>query len=69
MVENFAMLALEIAWCYLIVSELPGAVARLARRAEKFKSSYVDHMVRVTALKGSKGIEMQLLAVDEMDLA
>ena len=31
MVENLAMLALDIAWCYLTVSELSGALARLAR--------------------------------------
>ena len=60
MVENFAMLALDIAWCYLTVSELPGAVARLARCGEKFKSSYVDNMVRVTAHKGTKGSEKAL---------
>merc|ERR1712173_317203 len=105
MVDNFTILSLDIAWCYLAlqtVSELPDAEARLARCEEKFKSSYGSNMERVTALKGSKGseqalmlrlhllqgivafhlgrdkeaklllekvnIEMQLLAVDEVDL-
>jgi len=105
MVDNFAILSLDIAWCYLAlqtVSELPDAESRLAMCEEKFKSSYGDNMERVAALKGSKGseqalitrlhllqgivafhlgrdreaklllekvtLEMQLLAVDEMDL-
>jgi len=105
MVDNFAILSLDIAWCYMALqtmSELPNAEARLAMCEKKFKSSYGDNMERVTALKGSKGseqalmlrlhllqgvvafhlgrdreaklllekvnIEMQLLAVDEVDL-
>ena len=35
-------------------------MARLAR-CEKFKSSYVDNMGRVAALKGSKGSEKALI--------
>ena len=64
MVDNFAILSLDIAWCYLAlqtVSELPDAEARLARCEEKFKSSYGNNMERVTALKGSKGSEQALM--------
>jgi len=64
MVDNFAILSLDIAWCYLAlqtVSELPDAEDRLARCEEKFKSSYGNNMERVTALKGSKGSEQALM--------
>ena len=60
MVDNFAILSLDIAWCYMALqtmSELPNAEARLAMCEKKFKSSYGDNMERVTALKGSKGGE------------
>ena len=43
MVDNYAILSLDIAWCYLscnAVSELPDADIKLARCEEKFKNSY-----------------------------
>ena len=65
MVDNFAILSLDIAWCYLsvnAVSELPDADIKLARCEEKFKSSYGSNMERVAALKGSQGSELALMA-------
>jgi len=64
MVDNFAILSLDIAWCYLAlqtVSELPDAEARLTRCEEKFKASYGNNLERVAALKGSKGNEQTLM--------
>ena len=65
MVDNYAILSLDIAWCYLscnAVSELPDADIKLARCEEKFKSSYGSNMERVAALKGSQGSELALMA-------
>merc|ERR1719154_199508 len=64
MVDNFAILSLDIAWCYLAnhaVSELPDADIKLQKCEEKFKASYGDNMERVAALKGSKGSEQALM--------
>ena len=58
MVDNYAILSLDIAWCYLscnAVSELPDADIKLARCEEKFKKSYGSNMERLAALKGSQG--------------
>ena len=65
MVDNYAILSLDIAWCYLsvhAVSELPDAEQKLARCEEKFKSSYGRNMERVAALKGSQSNELALMA-------
>jgi len=65
MVDNYAILSLDIAWCYLtnnVVSELPDADIKLARCEEKFKSSYGNNMERVAALKGSQSNELALMA-------
>ena len=65
MVDNYAILSLDIAWCYLsvqAVSELPEAELKLARCEEKFKSSYGRNMERVAALKGSGSNELALMA-------
>jgi tetratricopeptide (TPR) repeat protein len=64
MVDNYAILSLDIAWCYLslhAVSELPLAEERLRACEEKFKESYGSDMERVAALKGSTGNESALL--------
>ena len=58
MVDNYAILSLDIAWCYLscnAVSELPDADIKVARCEEKFKNSYGSNMERLAALKGSQG--------------
>ncbi len=50
MVDNFAILSLDIAWCYLAchaVSELPDADLKLQRCEEKFKASSSFHSVRI----------------------
>jgi len=65
MVDNFAILSLDIAWCYLnlnTVSELPAADERLRRCEAKFKESYGADLERVALLKGSAGNEMALMA-------
>ena len=62
---NFAILSLDIAWCYLAchaVSELPDADLKLQRCEEKFKASYGSNMERVAALKGSQSNELALMA-------
>lgn len=65
MVDNYAILSLDIAWCYLsvhAVSELPDAEQKLAKCEEKFRSSYGRNMERVAALKGSQSNELALMA-------
>ena len=65
MVDNFAILSLDIAWCYLAnnaVSELPEADSKLLSCEEKFKKSYGTNMERLAALKGSQGSELALMA-------
>ena len=80
MVDNFAILSLDIAWCYLsvnAVSELPEADIKLSRSEidifvkilnfmfrceETFKKSYGNNMERLAALKGSQGSELALMA-------
>ena len=82
MVDNFAILSLDIAWCYLsvnAVSELPEADIKLSRSVidiyvqnqevnilfrceETFKKSYGNNMERLAALKGSQGSELALMA-------
>jgi len=64
MVDNYAILSLDIGWCYLLlnsVSELPGAEERLRICEKKFKESYGEHMERVVVLKGSTGNEAALM--------
>ena len=65
MVDNYAILSLDIAWCYLAlntVSELPMAEERLLVCEQKFKATYGADMERVAALKGSSGNEAALMA-------
>lgn len=63
MVDNFGLLHLDIAWCYLClqsISELPQVENRL-KMCEKFLlRSYGADMERVIALKGSSGWEAAL---------
>ncbi|MCP3661552.1 MAG: hypothetical protein GY696_03485 [Gammaproteobacteria bacterium] len=63
-VDNFAILNLDIAWCYLMlqaVAELPNAMARLDNCERMFKESYGSNMERVNSIKGSTGQEAALL--------
>jgi len=63
-VDNFAILNLDIAWCYLMiqaVSELPNAGPRLDACENKFKESYGTNLERLQTIKGSTGQEAALL--------
>ncbi|XP_001354429.1 NEDD8 ultimate buster 1 [Drosophila pseudoobscura] len=54
-VDNFALLNLDIVWCYMClknVSQLPDAEARLAICERSFRRSYGDNFERLYALKG-----------------
>ncbi|XP_075215213.1 NEDD8 ultimate buster 1-like isoform X1 [Lycorma delicatula] len=55
-VDNYALLNLDIAWCYLClknVTQLPDAEERLKICESKFRYSYGPNLERVVALKGS----------------
>ena len=57
-VDNYGILNLDIAWCYLAlqsIAELPAAEARLQQCERSLKRSYGENMERVVALKGSTG--------------
>ena len=63
-VDNYALLNLDIVWCYLCLksfNQLPDAEQRLKICEEKFRKSYGSDMGRVVALKGEKGNEKALL--------
>ena len=63
-VDNYGLLNLDIAWCYLRVgnlSELPNAQDRLRECEANFKKSYGDNLQRVIALKGTSSSEAVLL--------
>ncbi|XP_075230875.1 NEDD8 ultimate buster 1-like isoform X2 [Lycorma delicatula] len=63
-VDNYALLNLDIAWCYLClknVTQLPDAEERLKICESKFRYSYGPNLERVVALKGSSGNESALL--------
>lgn len=64
-VDNYALLDLDIAWCYLCLqsfSHLPEAEERLQKCHEKFQKTYGSNMERLIAVKGSSGNEACLLA-------
>ncbi|KAL0830198.1 hypothetical protein ABMA28_003653 [Loxostege sticticalis] len=63
-VDNWALLQLDIAWCYLCLQSLSSAAdaaARLARAEESFKNSYGENHQRLIALKGTAANERVLL--------
>ncbi|XP_063904141.1 NEDD8 ultimate buster 1-like [Zophobas morio] len=63
-VDNYALLDLDIAWCYFClqsVANLPEAYERLKRCEERFHSSYGPNLERLQALKGATGNEAALL--------
>lgn len=63
-VDNFAILNLDISWCYLMlqaVSEIPNAIHRLESCERMFKESYGSNLERLNTIKGSTGQEAALL--------
>lgn len=63
-VDNYALLCLDIVWCYLRlqnVSALPDAESRLRTCEESFKKSYGPNLERLRLLKGGTGKEQALL--------
>lgn len=62
-VDNYALLDLDIAWCYLCLQsfvQLPEAYQRLKRCEEMFHKSYGQNLERLIALKGSSSNESAL---------
>lgn len=63
-VDNYALLNLDIVWCYLClksVTHLPDAERRLKLCEDNFRKSYGDNFDRVVGLKGSDGNEKALV--------
>lgn len=57
-VDNYALLNLDIVWCYLHLQSfhyLSDAEARLKICDETFKRCYGENLERVRALKGTSG--------------
>ncbi|KAK5643497.1 hypothetical protein RI129_007342 [Pyrocoelia pectoralis] len=62
-VDNYALLDLDIAWCYLClesVSHLPEAYNRLKRCESVFEKSYGPNLERLIVVKGTPGNEAVL---------
>lgn len=63
-VDNFAILCLDIVWCYLClenISELPDAERRLYKCELAFKKSYGEHNERLKLLRNGAEVERILL--------
>lgn len=63
-VDNYALLDLDIAWCYLCLqsfTHLPEAQKRLEQCAQKFAQTYGANLERLMNIKGSTGNEGCLL--------
>uniref|UniRef100_A0A336ME18 CSON014235 protein n=1 Tax=Culicoides sonorensis TaxID=179676 RepID=A0A336ME18_CULSO len=63
-VDNYALLNLDIVWCYLClksVTQLPDAERRLKLCEDNFRKSYGENFDRVIGLKGSDGNEKALI--------
>jgi len=59
LVDNFGVLSLDLAWCYLqlgCLKQLADAERRLIQCEETFKKSYGSDLERVQAIKGTTGI-------------
>ncbi|XP_055628202.1 NEDD8 ultimate buster 1-like isoform X2 [Toxorhynchites rutilus septentrionalis] len=55
-VDNYALLNLDIVWCYLCLknlNQLPDAEQRIHLAEKKLRQSYGDNLNRVTAIKGN----------------
>ncbi|XP_078702483.1 NEDD8 ultimate buster 1-like isoform X2 [Branchiostoma floridae x Branchiostoma belcheri] len=62
-VDNYAVLCLDIVWCYLClknVTSLPDAENRLQKCEQLFHKSYGNNLERLTTVKGSSGQEKAL---------
>lgn len=62
-VDNYAVLCLDIVWCYLClknVDDLPDAEERLKKSEIFFQRSYGSDLQRLVAVKGSSGEELAL---------
>ncbi|XP_055870657.1 NEDD8 ultimate buster 1-like [Biomphalaria glabrata] len=62
-VDNYAILCLDIVWCYLLLKnleQLPDAEARLTTSETCFKRCYGEKMERLAAIKGGTGMEQVL---------
>ncbi|KAK3088676.1 hypothetical protein FSP39_022249 [Pinctada imbricata] len=62
-VDNYAVLCLDIAWCYLClknIEHLPDADERLQSCEDCFNRSYGSNLERLSALKGGSGREQAL---------
>ncbi|XP_052243561.1 NEDD8 ultimate buster 1-like [Dreissena polymorpha] len=62
-VDNYAILCLDIVWCYLCLKhmdDLPDAEERLRSSENFFNKSYGSSMERLMAVKGSTGEEQAL---------
>ncbi|XP_072034436.1 NEDD8 ultimate buster 1-like [Amphiura filiformis] len=62
-VDNYAVLCLDIVWCYLClenVSELPDAESRLTMCQDCFRRSYGDNLERLAGIKGDSSRELAL---------
>ncbi|XP_002126619.2 NEDD8 ultimate buster 1 [Ciona intestinalis] len=63
LVDNFAVLCLDIAWCYLCLKNLDSltdAKERLKTAEQFFEKSYGASLQRLMAIKGSSGHEIAL---------
>lgn len=63
-VDNYALLNLDIVWCYLClksITQLPDAERRLRMCEESFHRTYGSSFDRVAALKGGEGNEKALM--------
>ncbi|XP_077997726.1 NEDD8 ultimate buster 1-like [Glandiceps talaboti] len=62
-VDNYAVLCLDICWCYLClqnINDLPDADSRLKACEQCLKRSYGENLERLTAVKGDSFREMAL---------
>ena len=62
-VDNYALMNLDIAWCYLKLrnmNELPNAAGRLSDCEENFVQTYGANLERLNAVKGHAGEEAVL---------
>ncbi|EDO49070.1 predicted protein [Nematostella vectensis] len=62
-VDNYAILCLDVVWCYFgirSIRDLPDAEARLQKCEECFEKSYGMNMERLTSVRGGSGQELAL---------